>query len=158
MLGAWRASHDARAVSAHITVLYPWLPSDAITDADLAAAAEIASGYAPFFFTFERVGRFAGGVWLAPEPAGPVRALTAQVRARWPQCPPYGGAYDDDDEVGPHVTLALGREEDELPGLVAEVMPHLPVSDRVPHMALVVWGAAGGWELRATFGFTGTRR
>jgi len=157
VLGAWRAGHDPRAVSAHITVLYPWLPPDAITDVDLAAVAEIAAEYRPFEFVFERVGRFTGGVWLAPEPAGPIRALTAQVRARWPQCPPYGGEYDDDEEVGPHVTLALDRDEAELPGLAREVAPYLPVRDRVTHMALVASGSTGAWESRGAFAFTGTR-
>src|SRR6266704_7013965 len=47
------------------------------------------------------------GHYLAPQPAQPLRALTAAVTETWPQTPPYGGMFD---EVVPHLTVATQVE------------------------------------------------
>ena len=41
------------------------------------------------------------------KPVEPFRALTAQLCDRWPEAPPYGGAYP---EVVPHLTVAQGAD------------------------------------------------
>ena len=90
-------------------------------------------------------------VWLAPEPAGPFRALTAAVHAAFPQCPPFGAAFA---EVIPHLTI--GDRPDGGPGVLrtaeAEVLAAQPVRTHVTRAWLMTGTQApGSWQLRATF-------
>ncbi|WP_331767093.1 2'-5' RNA ligase family protein [Embleya sp. NBC_00896] len=153
----WRERHDPRAadgIPAHVTVLYPWLPPADIGPADLDALAVIAAGQEPLELVFNRVGRFHRGLWLAPDPAAPVLRLTEAVTARWPDYPPYGGAYiDDPDDIGPHLTLALGQGPEELQALADEVTTRLPLTARVDRLDLVVGDADGQWFMRESFPF-----
>ena len=43
-----------------------------------------------------------GTVYLAPSPAAPFRQLTHELFRRFPEHPPYGGAFDD---VVPHLSV-----------------------------------------------------
>lgn len=104
-VGEIRLAHDpsaARGAPAHITVLFPFLPPEQI---DEAAVRELCSRFQAFDFVLDRVERFEeGGVWLHPEPSWRFADLTAAVWQRWPECPPYDGAFD---EVIPHLTVSV---------------------------------------------------
>src|SRR6188474_1156057 len=105
-----RQHHDPMAplgVPAHVTVLYPFLPSAELTPAVRRRIARLTRDVRPFEVRFERTGRFPGVVWLAPEPAEPFVALTELLAGAFPEYPPYGGAHD---EIVPHLTLGLGAE------------------------------------------------
>ena len=105
-----RQHHDPMAplgVPAHVTLLYPFLPSAELTPAVRRRIARLTRGVRPFDAGFERTGRFPGVVWLAPEPAEPFVALTELLAAAFPDHPPYGGAHD---EIVPHLSLGLGAE------------------------------------------------
>ncbi len=94
-------SRDPAFSHAHVTVLSPWVASP--SSADLAAVAKIASSLAPFDFALSTVEAFADGLLhLVPAPAGPFAALTAALWARFPDHPPYAGAFPD---PVPHLTL-----------------------------------------------------
>ncbi len=103
-----RQRHDPSAadgVPAHVTLLVPFLaPADA-TAADTAALRALFALQPAFDVLFARVGRFPATAWLAPEPAAPFIALTTALVARWPQCRPYGGTFE---QVVPHLTAADG--------------------------------------------------
>ncbi len=75
-------------VHAHVTLLAPFLEHpDAATFAELGALFGRA---APFDVTFGRLDRFPDGLTYAvPEPDAALRALTARLVERWPECPPY---------------------------------------------------------------------
>jgi 2'-5' RNA ligase len=143
VVGPHRAHLDRAAgwgVPAHVTVLYPFLPPAALTaDAIDRLAAAVASVPA-FDATFATPGWFGSDVlWLGPEPAEPLRALTLAVSAAFPDHPPYGGAFD---EIHPHVTVAeraLGGPGD-LERAEVAVRSGLPVTQRVDH-ALLIAGA-----------------
>ena len=96
-------------VPAHVTVLFPFLPARGLVPAVRRELAAIAATQAPFEVIFATVGRFPDVVYLAPRPAEPFTRLTGAVAARFPDFPPYGGAFD---EVIPHLTIA---ESDEAP-------------------------------------------
>lgn len=146
----WRARFDPRAaqgVPAHVTVLYPWLPADGIGEPELAALKEIAGRHAPFELVFSRIGRWPDGMWLGPADGEPVRRLTADVVARWPEYPPYRG--DPDADTQPHLTLAMGADPELMQPMVDDLAAKLPVRAAVDRLTLVDQGPDGRWRLRA---------
>ena len=121
---ALRLCHDpmaVRGVPAHVTVLHPFkaLPNDH----DLNELATAAPEFDPFSTTFDAVAGFPGGVvYLAP--SGPERfaAMTRRVVAAFPDCPPYGGAFE-------------------------EPIPHLPISTRVDQLTVLLEDDDGMWTV-----------
>jgi 2'-5' RNA ligase len=128
-----------------ITVLFPFVAPRRIDPRLQAAIRQIASQAAPFEFALARVDRFPGVLYLAPEPSEPFKRLTAQCTARWPEVPPYGGAYD---EVVPHLTVAEGAEP---PGLAEQLERRLPLRTEATHLALLVRERRSRWSIRARF-------
>jgi SAM-dependent methyltransferase len=149
------AVHDLRlrwdaagtVVPAHVTVLFPFLPPgriDATVDTELA---RIASMVSRFDVRLARVGRFPEVVWLSPEPVEPFARLTDAVAARWPDHPPYGGAFD---EVVHHLTVADGAPVGELERLEAHLGALLPISQPVRELTLAV-RRRGAWTVHARY-------
>jgi 2'-5' RNA ligase len=106
LIGACRLAHDPSAalgVPAHVTVLYPFKTPEAISSNDLAALQALFAAQPAFDMTLAELRQFPGVLYLAPEPAEPFAVLTSVVVARYPDWPPYGGAFA---EVIPHLTLA----------------------------------------------------
>ncbi|MCW2756914.1 MAG: hypothetical protein JWO46_660 [Nocardioidaceae bacterium] len=147
VVGAARAAHDTSAaygVPAHVTVLVPWLPIEAVDDAVRAELTRIVASVRAFDVLFREVRRFGdGAAWLAPEPETPFRQLTERVAARWPDRPPYGGAHDD---VVPHLTIA----ESHLEEAEAMVTPGLPFTHHCDRVDLIGFDGAR-WERVASF-------
>lgn len=110
-------------VPPHVTVLYPFVPPRIGADA-LELLAGALTGVSAFECVFARVEWFGDDVvWLAPEPDGPFRDMTAAVRRAFPDHPPYGGQFDDPIPhltVG-HTDLAAMRDA------AADLAPKLPV-------------------------------
>jgi 2'-5' RNA ligase len=99
-----------RSLSAHITLLAPFLPPDQIDDGVIADLARFFADVTPFGFTLGEVCEFPDGpTYLAPDPAAPIRKLTQELHRSFPEFPPYGGAFDD---VVPHLTVPLAPGED----------------------------------------------
>ena len=92
-------------VPAHITVLFPFMPPEQVSESVRATIASAFAQVAPFAFALRRGGRFAATASLMPEPAEPFVALTDALVASFPQFPPYGGAHAC---VVPHLTVADG--------------------------------------------------
>lgn len=106
LVGDLRLEHDPAAafgVPAHVTILFPFVPAARIDEPVRAQLRGLFAKAAPFAYRFERFARFEETtVYLAPTWPGPFRALTELVCDRWPEHPPYGGAFD---EVIPHLTV-----------------------------------------------------
>jgi len=154
VVGPLRARLDrsaARGVPAHVTVLYPFAAPHQISAAVIATAAAAVASVPSFDCQFASTDWFGEDVvWLAPEPAGPFRTLTAAVHAAFPQCPPFGGAFTT---VIPHLTV--GDRPEAGPGVLrsaeAEVLPALPVWTHVSHAWLMTGThASGSWQVLAT--------
>lgn len=149
LVGPWRRRFDpaaATGVPAHLSVLYPFLDHARIDDTVIEALAATLAAHAPFETGFHRCGRFPGMLHLAPEPDGPLRALTADVVARWPEAPPYGGRYAD---VVPHLTVAYSRDPSVLDTVETGLTGGLPFTSRVTAVQLVVWDGARWHDARA---------
>jgi len=89
-----------------------------------------------------------GGVYLAPEPAQPFRRLTLALFDRFPEHPPYGGAFDD---VVPHLSLPVPDDGDEA-SLAAELGIRFPLRAYAREASLY-WWEEGASRTLATFPF-----
>jgi 2'-5' RNA ligase len=139
-----RRRHDpvaAKGVPAHVTLLFPFIPVANLRPAIRSALASIAASVAPFDVRFADVGRFPGVLYLAPEPAGPFRALTASIVSRFPDFPPYAGAHAD---VVPHLTLTDSPTAP-LDAVAGAARHWLPFSRRVAALELLAEDGAGHW-------------
>jgi 2'-5' RNA ligase len=155
VVGRLRARLDrsaGRGIPAHVTVLYPFVPPAQLTRGVIEMAAAAVKSVPSFGCRFAGTDWFGEDVlWLAPEPSGPFRALTAAVHEAFPQYPPFGGAFAD---VIPHLTVG-DRPEDGIAALraaEAHVLPMLPVHTHVSRAWLMTGTRApGSWQLLAAF-------
>ena len=139
--------HDPGAtagVPAHVTLLFPFLPSEDLTPVVRNRLARIAATGRPFDVRFERTGRFPGVLWLAPEPPAPFVELTERIAAAFPDHPPYEGAHAD---IIPHLSVALAQEA-ALDRLEGKVAAWAGFSDRVRGFEVLAESGTGRWHPR----------
>jgi 2'-5' RNA ligase superfamily protein len=92
-----------------LTLLYPWIPREAVTQADVEALRAFFATRRPLAFDLARVAEFPGLVaYAVPEPDDELRATMRALWALYPEYPPYGRPGTDPP---PHATL--GRLEGE---------------------------------------------
>jgi 2'-5' RNA ligase len=150
----WRALHDPAAAAgmpAHITLLYPFLPPEAIDASVLDGLRQCFAAFAPFPFALAAIRRFAGPeavLYLAPQPAAPLRALTAAIWRRHPETPPYGGRHA---EIVPHLSVARVAERQQLDAIAERFAPAaaamLPIRAMASEVALMET-RSGRWRVR----------
>jgi 2'-5' RNA ligase len=150
LVSEWRAKYDwsaERGVPAHITLLYPFVPTERVDDGLLRELRALFASQPAFPFRLTRVARFPDVAWLAPEPSDRFTALTELIVARYPDYPPYEGIHD---EVIPHVTVAEGGVElqDEVE---AALTPHLPIDAEANMVALLTEDETGRWHRAERF-------
>jgi 2'-5' RNA ligase len=152
VVASWRERYDRAAadgIPAHITVLYPFLPDERLSDEVVARLAALCAETPALDVEFRRTRRFPAVLQLDPEPADALRDLTAAVFARWPEAPPYGGGID---EFVPHLTVASGPPDDVIDRIEADVLSRLPIRTQLREAALYVAGRAR-WQPRARLPF-----
>lgn len=154
VVAQWRERFDPSAavgVPAHVTVIYPFVPLDGLVNQDLSDLQAIFASRPRFSVTFSRCGRFPSVLYLAPDDEAPFRDLTAALVRRWPQAPPYGGAYGLDPE--PHLTVTDHAEESVTHAAEAALSELLPLSAEVDAAWLIVFdGEQWRRRLRLPFG------
>lgn len=150
LVSEWRAKHDWSAqhgVPAHITLLYPFVPTEKVDEALFADLRELFAAHAAFSFALPRVARFPEVAWLAPLPDEPFRHLIAAIVARYPDYPPYEGIHE---EVIPHLTVAEG--DTELQDRVESALSgRLPIAAQAREIALLAEDELGWWHRRERF-------
>jgi 2'-5' RNA ligase len=138
VVGSFRAELDRSAgwgVPAHVTVLYPFLAPERVDDTVSRAVAEAVTTVPAFDVVFPWVEWFGETVvWLAPEPDWPFRRLTCAVWERFPDLPPYGGAYLD---LVPHLTIGHDAPPALLRAAEDAVRPLLPIRGRIAVAQLI---------------------
>jgi hypothetical protein len=141
----------------HVTLLYPFAPLEALLSPARADLAALFASVAPFSCSFTRTAWFGKEVlFLAPEPRQVFVDLTTRVWRRFPDYPPYRGAFAD---IVPHLTIGDGSTlagrtasmEDmrRAEGAVASLLPLVGMAQRVLLMA--GRRAPGGWRVVAEF-------
>ena len=130
LVGDLRAQHDPSAlqqVSAHITVLYPFMEPAALSAHVLQRCAALIASHQSFSFALPSVGRFPATAYLEPVPPQPFIQLTHALWHAYPAFPPFRGEFPT---VVPHLTVAHGNAI--AAGLVAsELAGRLDVSGPV---------------------------
>ena len=87
-----------------ITLLYPWIPADELTETEVGALRAFFAERRSFEFALDHVDEFPGAVvYAVPDPDEELRALMRALWASYPETPPYGRARSDPP---PHATLA----------------------------------------------------
>lgn len=146
-----RLDHNAAlGVPAHVTVLFPFVPADALDGSVLAKVGNVVGQVPAFGYAFARTDWFDDRVlWLAPEDPAPFRELTARMAAAFPEHPPYEGAHAD---VVPHLTVGEADDRRPLEDAEREVLGRLPVSGRATEVVLLAEAGRGGrWQVRERF-------
>jgi 2'-5' RNA ligase len=138
----------AQGVPAHVTLIYPFMPPEALDRAARHELERIIAAEPAFPFRLTRVARWPEVVYLVPEPDEPFRRLITALTDAFPEYPPYGGAYAD---VMPHLTIAqdawpeyLAAAEHALPAMLpirdvareALLLSHLPAQPWQTHLHL----------------------
>ena len=124
----------AQGVPAHVTLLFPFMPVDALDDSVRARLAEIVASEPSFRVVFDTVGRWPNVVRLDPRPAEPFRRLTEALVAAFPGYPPYGGVHE---EIVPHLTIAQDVPDDYYAAAEHALPAYLPVRDYVREAWLI---------------------
>jgi hypothetical protein len=128
------AAHDElyperipEAIPLSLTLLYPWIPRDALTEADVDGLRAFFAARPPLRFALTHVAEFPGVVvYAAPEPEEELRSTMRGLWATYPDYPPYGEPGGDPP---PHATLGrlTGDHAITLEQARARVEPLLPV-------------------------------
>jgi hypothetical protein len=151
-VGALRQRFDPSAklgMPAHITVLYPFIPPERITDVVVRKVRDILSAFAAFEFRLVRIARFPTALYLAPEPAQPFIGLTECVMRAFPEYPPYGGQYDS---IVPHLMVAVAGEGADRAeaALLAALPPRVGIEASCNEVTLME-NSSGRWERMHSF-------
>ena len=146
-LAPWIGRWPDDGITTHVTVLVPFLPEAEIDGDVLADLRALFAGRAAHDLTFARTARFPTVLYLVPEPDQPIREMIAAVYARWPQRPPYGGAFDDPT---PHATVVHDGTEAEFEQAERVLETMLPLRTRAAAVDLLIYDG-GRWNVRERF-------
>jgi hypothetical protein len=137
-----------RSLPPHVTGLWPFLPVEALDDAVERRLEGLLAGVAAFPFTLARTAGLADAVVLVPEPAEPFGALTRLLWDEWPECPPFGGAFDD---IAPHLVVAIDPSAADRRAIDAALASRLPLAARATELLLVEETGSGPLRVRRSF-------
>ena len=150
----WRertcADRPSVGVPPHVTLLFPFVPAAELCAGTIDRLHRLFARFPAFDVVLRELRRFAGVLYLAPEPDEPFRRLLEAAADAYPEHPPYGSEIPL-DQVVPHVTVAHGD-----PALLDEaeedVAAALPIASAVREVALLeeVEPDWGRWRVRAT--------
>ena len=136
LVDGWRerTSDDKPSIGVppHVTLLYPFVPSEAV-EADVDELGALFAESPPFDVSFRELRCWPEMTYLAPDPSEPFSRLTEAIVERWPDYPPYEGIHDT---VIPHLTVAYG-DDALLAEVEADVLPYLPVHAHVAEAVLL---------------------
>lgn len=137
-------------VPAHITLLYPFMSPERITEADLEAVRGVAARVPAFGYRLTHIGRFPGCLYLAPDPAEPFVALTTSLCECFPTFPPYEGQHG---AVVPHLTVAQAGEAEQH-AAETELLSSLPSSGGLAASCselVLIENSSGRWRPMQVF-------
>jgi hypothetical protein len=150
----WRSTGDpsaARGVPAHVTLLAPFLPADAVDAGVLAELEWFFAGVDAFRLRFAELGCFEADGVLYLEPEGEsLDELATALSRRWPECPPYGGKHE---KPHPHLTVVHTPDGELRARAEAAVQRGLPLEVVAAQAALWVCDDGGRWSEHSAFAF-----
>ena len=133
----------------HLTLLFPFLPYDAIDRTVTSALTDLFSRFSKGPIHFTEVDWFDQRVvWLKPSSADLFKEMTQALVERFPECRPYDGEFSD---VVPHATLAADKRRPLM--ILVEALGRLaiPLTEEFSEVWLMAMGDRGQWERRCSF-------
>jgi hypothetical protein len=85
----------AKRVPAHVTLFFPFAAADLVDEPLRTLVQAHFAGLVPFDAELDAVRCFDEPVWLAPASRARFVGLIAATWSRFPDRPPYGGAFDE---------------------------------------------------------------
>lgn len=160
IVGDWRLRHQREAVErglpAHLTVLFPFVPTTQIDDELLTELRRLYAPVRPFTYELASVESFPDAAWLAPAPAEPFHVLVDVARRAFPALPPYG---EPEHVVVPHCTIGTDDDPETVEAMVRDIreglVPLLPIRCRAAELVLLGEGTDGRWARREAIPFDG---
>lgn len=161
LVKSFRDQYDPSAavgVPAHVTILYPFKPPDELTADVIATLRDLVLSLPSFNVSFRELQGFPDTLYLAPVPAEPFQRLTEIIVCRYPETPPYNGAFT---EIVPHLTVAQVSDIQKLEDIVTEfreaARKTLPIHARVNTVSLMD-NSNGYWKVQAEFSLGSDQR
>lgn len=137
-------SAAADGIPAHVTVLFPFVPLEQMSDEDHARLDRLFAALDPIRIRGRRTSWFGGRVlFVELEEDGPIRAMTENVFSEFPWFPPYAGEIAVQDVV-PHLTVGHDSPVSDLRAAEHEVLRELPFEDMADHVELWAGPAVSG--------------
>jgi hypothetical protein len=137
-------------VPPHVTVLYPFVHPERLSDAVLDDVADVVGRFASFDFELTHLAEFVGeAFYLAPDPAEPFAAITQALWDRFPDHPPYAGRFET---VVPHLSVAgvpFGATRKRVEDLLGS---GLPIAARARGVTIMIEDE-DGWTVGAELPF-----
>src|SRR5688572_29643564 len=154
IVGAFRTRFDTSAIAglgAHITILAPLIPPASLSQTDVSDLRTLFADHPAFEFSLVGLCGFPSALYLAPDPLTSFDALTEATAARFPQHPPYGGAFAS---PVPHLTVALQPPAEDLEAVAGSVLTatalHLPIACSA-HEVELVFRRNDRWSVQERF-------
>jgi hypothetical protein len=140
------SNHDNGGLPPHVTILYPFLPLEQISEDVLERLAAVCAAHHEFDFALDSTNWFDGRVlYLSPSSSEPFVSLTRRLVEEFPSCAPYEGAYA---EIVPHLTVRDGGRRTALQRAQRRIRRHLPIRSRARHLFLMSSSdASGQWTI-----------
>lgn len=136
-------------VPAHVTVLFPFMPANDITDDVAVRLAGLFRTVPMFQHAFVRTAWFGeDSLWLATDADVVFRSLTSLVVDAFPDYPPYEGQFAD---VVPHLTLAHHAPLGAMRAADLAIQSRLPIAATTRAVTLMTEDPSGRWEMAKSF-------
>jgi 2'-5' RNA ligase len=150
VVGQLRMRYDRSAalgVPAHVTLLYPFCPPQAVS-AEIETLRDICSRIKRFAFSFVEVRRFPATAYLHPDNGEAFAQITRTLLRAWPDYQPYRGAHSD---IVPHLTVADPVDSETLKAVEDTLRGHLPIQCLAREISLLISDDSGLWSKEASF-------
>lgn len=136
-------------VPAHITVLFPFVPTTYIDETVTTVVESVAAKHDRFSFELSHVGWFGDEVlWLAPTATDQFVRLTRALCEEFPAYQPYGGQFTD---LVPHLTVADRAPAEAMHRAELQIRDELPISCEAGSVVLMSEQATGRWSRSASY-------
>lgn len=143
-----RLQHDKSArlgMPAHITLLYPFHPPH-MAEGEIKDLTEVFSTIPAFEFSLIEVRCFPRTAYLHPNKPELFIGIVGRLLEKWPDCPPYKGAFA---EIIPHLTVADRASADTLDMVQRQLINHLPITCAAREARLIFSDNIGLWSTKA---------
>jgi 2'-5' RNA ligase len=135
----------ADGVRAHLTMLYPFVPSDRLGPDVRRAIAAVAGRHAAIPYRLTGPHRWPDTIYAGVEPADPVMRLQAELAEAFPEFPIYG--EPPGFAFVPHVTVAEGPAVNDPRTMDDPAWAAVPIDAVATHLE-VISRDGGRWGLR----------